>query len=92
MMYFLEGKKDWEITKRPEYMNKLNRKEVGTIFRARTRMLDIKENYPGKYQNNICRICNSEGESQSHILEKCEGMNREFSPITKEMIFDEIFF
>ena len=89
MMYFLEGKKDWEITKRPEYMNKLNRKEVGTIFRARTRMLDIKENYPGKYQNNICRICNSEGESQSHILEKCEGMNREFSPITKEMIFEE---
>ena len=41
MKYYLDGKKEWKIMNRPDYMNKLNRKQVGTIYRARTRMLDI---------------------------------------------------
>jgi hypothetical protein len=32
----------WKAIKRPEYMNKLTRLEVSTIFRARIQMLDIK--------------------------------------------------
>ena len=89
MKYYLEGKKEWKIMNRPEYMNKLNRNQVGIIYRARTRMLDIKGNYTGKYQNNNCRACNKVEETQIHILEECETINKDFSPITKEMIFDD---
>ena len=91
MIYYLEGKKDWKISNRSEYMNKLNRKEAGTIYSARTRMLDIKGNYPGKYlnQNNLCRKCNSKEETQTHVLEECDSINKNHIPITKEMIFNE---
>ena len=88
MIYYLEGKDNWKINDRPEYMNKMNRKQTGIIFRARTRMLDIKGNFPGKYQNNICRACTLEEETQKHVLEECIELNSTAYPITKEMIFD----
>ena len=88
MIYYLEGKENWKINDRPEYMNKMNRKQTGIIFRARTRMLDIKGNFPGKYQNNICRACTLVEETQKHILEECIELNSTSYPITKEMIFD----
>ncbi len=31
----------WIAGKRPNYMNKMTRKETSTIFKARTRMLDV---------------------------------------------------
>ena len=38
-------------------MDKLYRNETSTIFRARTRMLDIKNNFKGKYINHKCNNC-----------------------------------
>jgi hypothetical protein len=53
------------------YTNKLTRKQVSTIFKARTRMLDTKANYKGKYQDSKCRHCSKEEETQDHILSRC---------------------
>ena len=53
--YIKHGKGDIKQKHRSPYLNKLNRRECSIIFKARTRMLDIKENFRGKYTNNLCR-------------------------------------
>ena len=76
--------------KRPEYMNKLTRLEVSTIFKTRTRMLDVKNNFRGMYTNLTCRGCGKTDETQQHVLEKCETIHlTEKSKINQEEIFAE---
>ena len=71
VQHLLTGINDWQPNKRPKYMMELTRREVSAIFKARTRMLDIKNNFRGKYNNTVCRKCNKETESQDHILQEC---------------------
>ena len=46
--FLLDGIEKWEPGHQPMYMNKLNRHEVSTMFKARTRMIDVKNNFRGK--------------------------------------------
>ncbi len=39
-------------------------------------MLDVKNNFRGKYQDNICRGCGTTEETQTHILEECRGIHK----------------
>ena len=59
----------------PVYINKMNRMETSRIFKARTRMLDVKNNFRGKYTDNLCRGCRQTDETQAHILEMCPKMH-----------------
>ena len=80
----------WEPGKRKPYMNKLNRLDASTIFKTRTRMLDVKENFRGKYNQPTCRLCNEHLETQEHILEHCTKIHtHENDMITPTKIFDE---
>ena len=75
---------------RKEYMNELNRMDVSSIIRARARMLQAKKNYKGKYKEMKCRFCKIQEETQIHLLQECNSMNREKYPeITIEDIFTE---
>ena len=56
---------------KPQYTNTLNRKQVSTLFKARTRMMDVKGNYTNKYKDTRCRLCKKADETQKHILEEC---------------------
>ena len=77
-------------TRRKPYMNKLNRKQVSTIFKARTRMLDIKNNFRGKYDNMLCRGCGQASETQEHVFEECPTIHpNEISKVLNEHIFNE---
>ena len=70
-------------------MQKLNRYQVSTIFKARTRMLDVKNNFRGKYKDNICRGCGTT-ETQEHVLNECTGIhNNQESKVQLQEIFDE---
>ena len=70
------------------YMNKLSRMEASTIFKARTRMLDVKINYRGKYNDVICRKCGEPTETQEHILDECKGIHtNNTSKVNKTDIF-----
>ena len=60
----------WTPRIRPHYMDKLTRVETSTIFKARTRMLDVKNNYRNKYPDLICRGCGNEEETQQHTSYK----------------------
>ena len=70
-------------------MEKLNRYQVSTIFKARTRMLDVKNNFRGKYNDNICRGCGITEETQEHVNE-CTGIhNNQKSKVQLQEILDE---
>ena len=43
----------------------------GTIFKARTRLLQVRNNYWVAYENNTCSMCKSSVEIQKHILCDC---------------------
>ena len=89
MKYYIDGKQTWKVGQRAKYISRLTRNQVSIIFKARTRMLKVKSNYKNGYKDLKCRICGNEEESQKHIMEECETLNREFKVITKEMIFQE---
>ena len=71
--------KDWynlkskqKIWTRPEYMNKLSRKQCHAIIMTRGRMLPLKTNRKDNTQITTCRWCGKEDETQRHILKECE--------------------
>ena len=51
--FYIENRTNNE--KRPTYLDILTRSEVSTIFRARTRMFNVKTNYKNKYKDTTCR-------------------------------------
>ena len=73
--HLLEGIREWNPQVRQPYMDQLTRSQVSHIFKARTRMLDIKNNFRGKYENLTCRACKNAPETQQHILEECPSIH-----------------
>ena len=63
-----------KIKKEP-YMQ-LTREHASTIFKIRTRMLDIKNNFRNKYNSSLTsRLCKTCMETQTHILEECDSLD-----------------
>ena len=90
MSYLISGKQNWTPGKRSQYMDKLTRLQASTIFKARTRMLDTKLNYKNKYPNKMCRMCNTETETQEHVLQDCKTLHPDnTTKITTNQIFEE---
>ena len=73
--FFLDGKATWTAEEPAEYMRKLTRKQVSTIFKARTRMTKIKGNYKNEYPDQTCRACKIHPESHLHALYECTTLN-----------------
>ena len=69
----------WEPGKPAPYIMELTRAQASTIFKAKTRMLHVKENYKGKYQHRPdklkCRACGLTEETQNHILNECTNLH-----------------
>ena len=91
LRHLLENKQsDWIPGKRPEYMNRLTRNQASIIFKARTRMLNIKDNFKKGHPNQTCRICDTEPETQIHILTQCPFIHKDDSTkVNIKDIFDE---
>ena len=72
-------------------MTKLTRTQTSLIFKARTRMLNIKDNMRGGYKENMtCRICNTDVETQKHIFEECSKLHvQNNTKIPEEELFTE---
>ena len=93
----LDRKQEWRPGQRSRYMNELTRRQISLIFKARARMLNIKNNCKSKYtnkntgeQNIICRACKTENETQSHILTECEMIHpNDNDKIPEDELFDE---
>ena len=74
--HLIEGIGKWTPGKRPSYMSNLNREQTSTIFKARTRMLPVKNNYRNQHKDNICRGCKAERETQQHVLQYCKQIHK----------------
>lgn len=64
-------------------MNHLTRKQVSIIFKARSRMIKVKNNFRSHFENRRngpndikCRACNQDNETQHHILNECNVIHR----------------
>ena len=91
LKYYLENVKEFKLGKRKKYMDHLSRKEIQVIIQARGRMLSTKGNYKGMYKEDLkCRFCGNKEESQTHVLEECNQIDRhEYGIIKREVIFTE---
>ena len=90
VQHLIKGKIEWTPGKRAKYLDKLTRKECNTIFRARTRMSEVKNNFKTKYQDNTCRACKTTTETQEHVLNECQILHpTSESKVTSQDIFNE---
>ena len=64
--------------------------EAKFIFMLRTRMLDIKSNYQGKYSNLNCPICDSQQDTQQHLLQ-CQKLKEENEIVKQMPDYDDLF-
>ena len=56
------------VMEKPDYIDKLSRKECSSIFNTRARMIKVKGNYKYMHEDMTCRWCKKEDETQLHIL------------------------
>ena len=73
----------------------LNKTEIQTLFKLRTRSIDVKKNQESSHKNNMwCRACCLFTESQEHLLDCHEIRKRlsyvDFSEISYKMIFGNL--
>jgi len=88
--YLTDNKKDWRNGTPAPYMQKLNRYEASIIFKTRSRMLDVKNNYKNKHRDLKCRMCNNHEEDQMHVLQMCpELQKKRIEAVTINEIFSE---
>ena len=90
VQHLLAGKIKWQVGTGAKYMYEMTRDNAETIFKARTRMLKVKNNYRGAFNDVTCRICNNDPETQQHILEECPGIHTSTeNKVTPEDLFSE---
>ena len=61
--------------KEGQLYEKPNKAQASTIFKARSRMLPVKNNFRNKHQTQTCRVCGNHTETQQHVLEECEVLH-----------------
>ena len=64
--------------------------EIKFLLSLRSRMLDIKANYRGKYGANICPCCPANDDTQEHLL-KCEAIVHEGSLLSTLPQYQDLF-
>ena len=88
--HWREMKTDVKVGKRPQYMEKLTRKQCNALLKARASMLPVKNNFKnGCKKDTQCRYCKTEVETQEHILQKCPEVERKVGHIIYNRIFQE---
>ena len=88
--HWKERKKEIKVETRPKYMDKLNRKQINAIPRARSSMLMVKEKYKKQYESNLlCRFCGKYSETQEHILQDYTKIKGTKGKIVYNKIFEE---
>ena len=88
--FLLDNRENWQPGKPAGYIKQLTRKQASTIFRARTRMLQVKNNFRNAHEDLICRMCKNSPETQIHILQECKAIHKDPSTMIKnEEIFTE---
>ena len=85
-----ERKDNILVGKRPEYMDKLTRKQCNATIKTRSSMLAAKANFKRANETNpACRFCAKEKETQEHVLQHCPKVENRTTTIEYQDIFKE---
>ena len=87
VQYLLSIKQEWQPGTKSYYLVKLNRTEASIMFRARSRMLKVRDNFRNGSNNTQCRACQQKTETQLHVLNECPILHST-SDLNKVMIED----
>ena len=68
---------------------KINANQAKTIFRIRTRMLKVKNNFKNGSVNTKCPICKNGEDSQEHVFIECKMLGERLSKKEYFSIFSE---
>ena len=67
-----------------------NRSDIELLFALRTRMVNLKKNFPSWYKDDIaCRICKVQVECQEHLL-ACHEL-RKYVDIPDDVKYEDLF-
>ena len=55
-------------------MDILQQKQVRILFKLRTRMMSVRQNFKNKYEDLMCPRCKKEIDDEKHLLTKCEKL------------------
>ena len=82
-------RKQWANPKerRPEYMERLTRKQSQAILRAITSMMTVKMNHKNGHETLKCIYCCEADETQEHIIQECTKITRDEKTIRYAEIF-----
>ena len=73
--------------RKPECIERLNRKESQAILKAGTSMMTVKMSHKNGHETLKCRYCCEADETQEHIIQKCRKNTKDEGTITHaEMI------
>ena len=88
MKFYLINREEWQVGVAAKYQRILTRNETELILRARTKMLQIKDNFKQTGNSDICRLCKIRPETQRHVLEECIEL-LQHNTVTAEDILQE---
>ena len=70
--------------------NGITNSEAKFLFNARTRMLDVKSNFPGKHSDTLCPLCDEERDTQEHLL-MCKELALAGAVVTNLPNYEHLF-
>ena len=59
--------------KRERYMDILQQERVRVLFKVRTQMISVRNNFKNKYEDLMCPRCKKEIDDEKHLFTKCEN-------------------
>ena len=66
---------EWSPGKPSQYIMEMTRKQASIIFKTKTRMLGVKNNFRNKTDDLKCRACKVSDETQAHVLKECQAIH-----------------
>ena len=60
--------------KRERYMDILQQERVRVLFKLRTQMISVRNNFKNKYEDLMCPRCKKEIDDEKHLFTKCEKL------------------
>ena len=70
--------------------NGITNSEAKFLFNARTRMLDVRSNFPGKHSDTLCPLCDDANDTQEHLL-MCMELAMAGTAVTNLPNYEELF-
>ena len=60
--------------KRERYMDILQQERVRVLFKVRTQMISVRNNFKNKYEDLMCPRCKKEIDDEKYLFTKCEKL------------------